>query len=116
MCVCMCVRARLSPRYYLVAALQAWDIEFYANSLRKARNQAKGSVRPYLTLSNALRGLEELSRALFGVRLEPRRLEVRGCAAAGAMPVFTVARARSTGRPGRPWNRLESTPLAESSL
>lgn len=56
-------------------ALEAWDVSYCVERLRLARYDldAEG-LRPYFPLDRVLEGLWELTRQVFGVRVQPRAL------------------------------------------
>ncbi len=58
--------------------LQPWDVAFWARSLREARfDYSDEQLKPYFSLPNVLKGLFDVSRRLFGIRVE-RNPDVAG--------------------------------------
>ena len=54
-------------------ALQAWDIAYVAEKLRKAKYDFdQEALRPYFPLEGVLSGLFEIAHKVFGVRISPR--------------------------------------------
>ncbi len=52
--------------------LQAWDVAYYAEQLRQQRYQVSDEdVRPYFPAESVVRGLFEVVRRLYGVRVTP---------------------------------------------
>ncbi len=54
-------------------SLEAWDVAFYAERLRRERHGvSQESLRPYFPLPKVLDGMFEVARRLYGIRVEPR--------------------------------------------
>jgi oligopeptidase A len=53
-------------------ALQAWDVGYYAEKLRRARfDFDEEALRPYFPVEGVLSGLFEIARRLYGLSIEP---------------------------------------------
>jgi oligopeptidase A len=56
--------------------LQAWDIPYYSERLREERYRiSQEELRPYFPLPRVLEGLFDITRRLYGMRIEPAEAE-----------------------------------------
>jgi oligopeptidase A len=59
-----------------VRDLQAWDIPYYSERLREERYRiSQEELRPYFPLPRVLDGLFDITRRLYGMRIEPAEAE-----------------------------------------
>mmetsp|Transcript_9576 Transcript_9576/g.23861 ORF Transcript_9576/g.23861 Transcript_9576/m.23861 type:complete len:737 (-) Transcript_9576:6648-8858(-) len=55
--------------------IEPWDVKFYTKLLKAQSGVDPNELAPYLSLSNCLRAMKLLTKTLFGIRMEERKLE-----------------------------------------